>query len=59
MIENKDLRAAFYRHRWPLRIMTGLVATTVCACLVLVSTTSLTAKPKPSANFAQARPDAD
>ncbi|MEM6275415.1 MAG: hypothetical protein AAF714_00580 [Pseudomonadota bacterium] len=41
-----DFAGQFRLHRWPILTMTALVVTTLCACLVVVSTTPLVAAPK-------------
>lgn len=41
-----DVAEDFRRHRWPILIMSALVVTTVCACLLVVTTTPLLATPK-------------
>ncbi|MEL6914146.1 MAG: hypothetical protein AAFP13_06560 [Pseudomonadota bacterium] len=46
MADQQDFETEFARHRGPLLILSTLVVSTLCACLVMLSTTSLTAKPE-------------
>ncbi|MEL7298894.1 MAG: hypothetical protein AAFM92_00790 [Pseudomonadota bacterium] len=46
MEADETFAAHVARHRWPLLIMTGLVVVTLFSCILMLSTTSLLAKPE-------------
>ncbi|MEL6549285.1 MAG: hypothetical protein AAFQ54_03475 [Pseudomonadota bacterium] len=46
METDETLTVQMARHRWPLLIMTGLVVVTLFSCILMLSTTSLLAKPE-------------